>query len=473
MKSLLPLLSLLSILSYPVESELKPPGCDGRGNCYVRAGASGSESGTNWTNACTKFTGNCSTTSNPARGVTFWVAAGSYGSVTFSAPDSGTTVTTVESATSNHGPTGDWNDGYAGQALFSGGAIVSDYWTFDGQNRGADWQTGYNLKFWNQTAPQGEALQIGAGAGRGASHVSIKYVEVEGTNRNFRSTTPCSSGGYCDDGIYVKSRSNDIYVGYSFLHDVGDTQVQANDNTVENSVGSDWIFEYDYFSRNHSGAQSADNHSEAFSVTAQNLVVRYNYFQDIGSSGVITDASAGQPSVGPWEIYGNVWFWTKENPFPGVGDGLACLFGETFSGHLKIYNNTIAGIQSENVCSARPFFMVGGGENKGNPAVQIYNNLFWNDCHVHNGPGAYYNWTVSMDNNSYYGGTTAPNDSSAHRQIIAGNPFVDISHANFRLKRHTESGKPLLAPYSQDMDGKIRGSDGIWDRGAFQFTSTH
>jgi hypothetical protein len=267
--------------------------------------------------------------------------------------------------------------------------------------------------------------------------------------------------------MYVKSRSNNIYVGYSFLHDVGDTQIQANDNAVGNSVGHDWTFEYDYFSRNHSGAQSADNHSEAFSVTAQNLVVRYNYFQDIGSSGVITDASAGQPSVGPWDVYGNVWFWTRENPFPGVGDGFVALFGETFSGHLKIYNNTIAGIQSTDICSARPLFLI-GNENKGNPVVEIYNNLFWNDCHVHNGPGVYYNWKVSMDNNSYYGGTTAPNDSSPHCQISGGNPFIDGSHANFRLKKHTEPGRVFPAPFNEDPDGKVRGLNGVWDRGAFQ-----
>jgi hypothetical protein len=471
MKNPFALLFFSLIISLAGQAASRPSGCDGKGNCYVHSGASGNGSGINWANACTKFVGACDTTSYAARGVTFWVAAGSYGNVNLSAPDAGPVVTSIISAIpSSHGPAADWSNNFAGQALFSGSAISSDYWTIDGQSRGGDWQSEYTLKFWNQTVKQGQALGIGSGGGVGASHIRIQYVEIEGTNQEYNSTTPCSAGGYCDVGIYVRSRSDDIYVGYSFIHDVGDTQVQANDNTIGNSVGRSWLFERNYFSRNHSGAQTADNHSEAFSVTAQELVVRYNYFQDIGSSGVITDASAGRPLVGPWDIYGNVWFWTKGNPFPGVGDGFVCAFGETFSGHLRIYNNTIADVRAKDVCSARPFFMIGGGENKGTPEIEILNNIFWNDCHVHNGSGPYYNWTVSMDYNSYYGATDAPNDMSSHRVNTPKNPFLDAPHANFRLPHHSAPGRPLSSPYDRDIDGRLRGADGTWDRGAFQFS---
>src|SRR5438270_11442875 len=82
-------------------------GCDGSGNCYVRPGASGAGNGSSWTDAYTGF-GSGSGKVNPSslnRGTTYWLAAGSYGGVTFNTPASGSSIITIEAATtSNHGP---------------------------------------------------------------------------------------------------------------------------------------------------------------------------------------------------------------------------------------------------------------------------------------------------------------------------------------------------------------------------------
>lgn len=123
------------------------------------------------------------------------------------------------------------------------------------------------------------------------------------------SSSNCST--YCDGGFYTGCPTNNLYVGHSWIHDVGDTQFQSNINSVGNSNGSNWIIEYNYISRDHTGDQANGAHSEAFSSTLQNMVIRYNYFQGIISSGVITDASGGTPDVGPWYIYGNVVFWSN------------------------------------------------------------------------------------------------------------------------------------------------------------------
>ncbi|MGH7454640.1 MAG: hypothetical protein ACRENG_25015 [bacterium] len=57
-------------------------------------------------------------------------------------------------------------------------------------------------------------------------------------------------------------------------------------------------------------------------------------------------------------------------------------------------------------------------------------------------------------------------------QIGTGNPFVDLANENFRLLSATQRGKGNLgAPYNVDADGNIRGSDGVWDRGAFEYNS--
>src|SRR5579863_6175079 len=111
-------------------------GCDGAGNCYIRSGASGAGDGSSWTDAYTGF-GSGSGKANPSslsRGTTYWLAAGSYGGVTFNTPASGSSAITIEAATSSsHGPATDWNNSYAGQAVFGESAITTSYWTITGQ----------------------------------------------------------------------------------------------------------------------------------------------------------------------------------------------------------------------------------------------------------------------------------------------------------------------------------------------------
>jgi hypothetical protein len=49
------------------------------------------------------------------------------------------------------------------------------------------------------------------------------------------------------------------------------------------------------------------------------------------------------------------------------------------------------------------------------------------------------------------------------------NPFLDWPNGDFRLTKTTSAGLPLASPYNIDMLGIIRGADGVWDRGAFEF----
>src|SRR5260370_42461094 len=87
------------------------------------------------------------------RGVTYWVATGTYSGPTFNTPNSGTTVITIKGVTlSSHGPATDWTNDFAGQAAFTGGAdIATGYWTINGQTRGTHWQSGYTPKLVNDT----------------------------------------------------------------------------------------------------------------------------------------------------------------------------------------------------------------------------------------------------------------------------------------------------------------------------------
>jgi hypothetical protein len=480
-------------------------GCDGGGNCYIFAGATGAGSGANWTNAYTGFgTGKGQVApSAMERGVTYWIAAGSYGPQTFSTPDDGTTVVTIESATTaNHGPASDWSDAYAGVATFAGGTtnFASDYWSVNGQTRGADWQSGYTIRFDlnGVDSKSGVITNVNLAQTAATTNLTFKYVEVRGSNMNYTIATGATDGcgHYCDAGYLTSSGTNDFYVGYSWIHDVGDTQFQSNSNTNSqgtNTNGTGWIIEYNYISRNHTGDQSG-THAEAFSLTAQNVIVRYNYFQDIGSSGVITDASAGTPDVGPWYIYGNIVFWTNNNGGPGIGDGFVVLLGETMHGTSYVVGNTMANINNAycelqgTACSLILVYDVGSGE-AGTPTIYIENNLLWNisagGCYL----TAVSGWTFIADYNTTYDSPGYYTCGSHMQTVNTTTPFVNWNGSgttivpyeslNFQLVTDTSAGNNAFSGIpagciagvncaNVSFNGLVYGASGVYDRGAMQ-----
>jgi hypothetical protein len=475
-------------------------GCDGAGNCYVRAGATGTGTGANWTNAYSGF-GTSAGQINPSgmtRGVTYWLALGSYGSPKFGTADSGTSVITIKSATSNnHGAAADWSVAYAGVTTFAAAtAITTDYWTLSGQSwppicSGAHvcGAGGYSIYFHNTTdgSSTGKALAV---SGNG---VTLQYVEVQGL----------SNGTSDDGGIAVQCPSsgvlNNFYLGYSYVHDVGVDLIEGQYRCGgQNYSGSGHTYEHNYFSHSHRGDSSA--HAQAIATGAWNLVVRYNVFHDIGSSGCITDPFSGDITLQNWDVYGNTYEW--DNTFnEGVGNGLVGLYGEAFTGHLNIYNNTIANINNATCTSAgvacnSPALYVGGTSlgSSGTVTAQVYNNLWWNPFYatpvMYSSPST---WTALVDYNTAYCATGGCSNSGtfvtlgAHDAFLrSGNPFVNFdgsSNFNTSLTLDTAAGMSLSVSlptgctsgvncYSVDPLGVTRGADGTWDRGAFQVGST-
>ncbi|MGO9640551.1 MAG: chitobiase/beta-hexosaminidase C-terminal domain-containing protein [Candidatus Acidiferrales bacterium] len=480
-------------------------GCDGSGNCYIRAGATGSGTGASWTNAFTGF-GAGAGNINPAkmmRGVTYWIASGSYGGPTFSTPVSGTSVVTIEGATTaSHGPASDWNNSFAGQAVFGETEITTGYWTFNGQTRGSDWQSNYTLKFWNQSDDEGSSITLSTAA----TNVTLEYVEVEGTGMtggafpNNTTADKCDTdncGVWADNAIYTQVGSDiadNLYVGYSYIHHTGNTTFQMDDG-----VNSNLTWEYNWISYNHTGQNG--QHDQAYSLYASNVTIRYNIFQDISGSGIITTAGVGAPDLQNWAVYGNLFFWDAAYASLDGQYGLATIdnavldfLGENLSGYVYFYNNTIAGFYNS-VADApgAPFSTLpisgNSGYSTGTPTVQIYNNLWLGSAYTTN-DGAPYCAVVTTaacteDYDSFYQGGIPSGDFQnpveAHGQSVTGSssPFVYSSPATiagFGLITPdpflSNPGITLSSPYNMDMLGTTRGSNGIWDRGALQILTT-
>ena len=106
-------------------------------NHYIRSGATGTGNGSDWTNACTDFTGSCAV-GLLVRGDTYYVADGAYASRTFNKAANSNLVITIKKATvADHGTETGWVNTYGdGQAVFNSTVTFStDDWVLDGSTR--------------------------------------------------------------------------------------------------------------------------------------------------------------------------------------------------------------------------------------------------------------------------------------------------------------------------------------------------
>jgi hypothetical protein len=437
-------------------------GCDGAGNCYIRASASGANNGTSWTNAYTSFS-----SVQWAAGQTYWIAAGSYGSVTLGASGSSTSLITLRAALpTNHGSASDWNDTYAGVATFSHVTLSGSYWVIDGQRRGsaacvstpstctpADWRTGYHIVM-NSNGSEAIALS--------GSHNTLQYVELAGRN----------TSNVDDFGIQgTSSGTNYLTFDHGYVHDTGNSQFQINYGVPDHPTIS-----YTYIFHNHSANDGT--HDEALAMPATNASVHHNIFQDIQSTSVWSDASGGTPATSNWDFYGNIIF--NDNNAPGPLDGGIIHLNGTniFSGAMRIYNNTVANIKSNDAEFAT-------WNNTPSATVLVQNNLSCNGSSVGTGSSG------TQDYNSYYCGDSGATGS--HDTTSSSNPFQNAFPATFganwdaRLSSSAEAsmsaGISLASPYNTSCDvnngwcvngnaTSVRGSSGKWDRGAIQYTSS-
>lgn len=409
-------------------------GCDGNGNCYIYASAAGTGTGASWTNAYTGF-GTGTGQINPAsmaRGVTYWIAAGNYGKVAFSTADSGSSVITIEGATTaSHGPDSTWSNSYAGQALFAdttdtgsaAATISTDYWTFNGQPvPGCSYpnptDSCYSIHFWNENDfnNSAAAVTLYPSSGGAGDHVTLEYVEIEGTGMTggaYPNNTTTESSSYSsgdDSGILSNGAGpNYFYVGYSYIHHTGTGPTQMN-----SGLSNYQTYEYDWFAYNHTAQDGT--HDECFSNLTSNWIIRYSVFQDISWNGIMVDPSgASSPSQNPlsnWYFYGNIVYWDATYAaYAGKYGGAATFnnavvnfLGEEMSGVIYVTNNTIYGIHNSLANTEGYGYsteMLGGVNsswNTGSPTVIVENNL-WYQCDWVT-PNSDYEWYCSANANA-------------------------------------------------------------------------
>ena len=433
---------------------------------YVTTSGAGSKNGSDWNNAYAGLP------SSLVRGRVYMIADGSYGYRTFSDSTSSSTTITVKKATaSNHGTDTGWNAATMGSgvASFSGMVFTTAYYVIDGTTRGADWRSGYGIQIRDTSAGKGINLGSGSlsaswgGQNSSAGNIVIRYCELIGAD-----PTNHSSQSH-DYGVYGVWGINTVTVSYCYIHDFSHPIITDHD--------SGWTLEYSVIARNYS---TAADHSEGWAAQGDNNVtIRYNVWEDMEGTGFIVNLGRDSYtySASNWAIYGNVFMCTPGNPYnrTGVGDGtIVCLDdggNKEYAVNWSVYNNTIvnvSGYSSGVEFGASP---VSGVPNNSN--VQVFNNFWWNNpapanntMGACNSCGIGYNRYDGTSHSSTLSDGNAQVNSSASQSV-----FVNYTGKDFRLTSATSAGTSLASPYNVDPNNNVRGADGVWDRGAFEFVS--
>jgi len=398
------------------------------GNIYcVRAGAARGGDGSSWDSALPAVP------TRPERGAVYYVADGSYPSLTIATPAAGSSQITIKKATvAEHGPSAGWKDSYGdGTARFEHVSVAASFVVFDGAFGSGSGPYGFEVY---NTAPADKnfhLLRIEADV----DDVVIRHVELHRPGIDYKGR-----------GINATGFGNErITIADCYVHDLFGVHVYLYNAT-------DVVIERCVFARNKS---TPDWHSESIQARGTvNFTVRWCWFEDIQGTAVIISGSGNSAS---WDIHGNVFYAT-----PGFsqanGHGTVADNQRDSIRDVRVHNNTFVGIKGFK--AGVRFWNSSGG-------CYAFNNLYY-DCR-----GVGYVGTTA-DYNSYYDCEfkTIEFQQGTGDTFGRGSPFVDAAGGDFHLQSPTEPGWDKLdARFARDPDGLVRGADGLWDRGAYEYSA--
>ncbi len=442
---------------------------------YVTPTGAGSMNGVSWDNAYAGLPAQLK------RGSTYYIASGSYSPYEFKTPLSGELYVTLKKATAqDHGVDIGWNDSYAqGQAVFTGGNAIRIYYGYfimDGQTGGGPgtWSTGHGFKLKSTTGGARTFDLCGSDGwytGVLPTHVSLLHAEIEHRGRDQETDDDLIYAAYF--GPEGPRAASDVLISYCYLHD-------CSRNPVLTLKCDNWTFEYNYVTRNCS---SDAVHSEGWQdFGSNNVIIRYNIWEDIEGTCVIALKKNYPTPNENWDVYGNVFadtpsFWATRQD--GVAMGVFGVSSETLAetNNIKFYNNTMINLTGGN---SGLYFTAGHN-------IVARNNI-WYDCwdrrplpDYNRGNVVISTDLVDSDYNTFIhsgsGSLKLANWTEGAHDILIQNytssVFADWTNKDFRITAGTAAlgaGVALDAPYNNDWIGILRGADGVWDRGALEYT---
>ena len=388
---------------------------------YVRAGATGSANGSDWTNAWTDLP------STFVRGDTYYLAAGTYGAHVFNTADTGVFIYVKMATGADHGTATGWAAGYAsGQAVFQTTTgilwnITTGHWDFDGVVGSGP--GGQGIKLYDTSMNEQEPI-VYVINGYSASYLNFRHVEFQGPGAGNSDPTRM---------FFVNAtNTNNLTFQYDYFHETGKTWMTLNQNNAN------VLIERCYF--RNCGSGDATMHSDGMSIYATtniNMIIRYNVFENmLGTANTTYIEPQGSGGSGIY-VYGNVFMATSASEF--TSQGIFSYTSSDYGSLVRIFNNTIYGLHSYNP---------GVSGTTGCTDIQVTNNV-WQACST---------------------APSFPNVTAASNTLNTGvASFVNALIGDFHLTIDTAAGTTLASPYNADPDGTVRGSSGVWSIWAYQF----
>jgi hypothetical protein len=268
----------------------------------------------------------------------------------------------------------------------------------------------------------------------------------------------------------------------SYVHDVSET--------IEIYNGYNVNILHNYLARNRSTPtqhSSIVQFSEGSPSTVSGpATVAYNFVLDATGTGVIehlgepTGCNSNCGTINGFYVYGNI-FTCDKAPLTLCGVGQATVSdnaGENNVQNALFYNNTVAD-------GAGPggLYLLSARSTGGVAENNLYYNLGTTNSVKMQGPNGFVHaYNTLLNSVEAYG--TAP--CTANETCIpsgAADPFVNDAGLDFRLaapmnaasnsRKVAAQGLSLPSPYDLDFEGLVRGADGTWARGAYEFSRIH
>jgi hypothetical protein len=395
---------------------------------YVRpnGGNYGAENGTDWNNAFDGFADIAWASVNA--GDSIWVAGGDY-TQTLTPGKSGTASAPISvlRARGDAAPctsAAGWSNSFDStvhQIRTGVGFSNSNYVTISGRTSTSGGTYGWWIDFRGATSGPGIDFPNGATA----SNILLEYIRLQGPGE----ITYSADGRGIDDTPF-SSATNHTFSRMAIHGWESGAYVVGMSNPV-----FEWIDMYDIMATNWSQFHP----NGIYTSGARNGIVRYSRFHKgpdgngVGE-GIFFEQAGG--STG-WQIYGNVFYDLDQTGWKAIEVTSAV-------GAIKVYNNTFDNILAGTLYTSNSWSCTGG---------EWYNNL------------------VISTSMSTCG--TASNNVTAS----SGSVFVNRAARDYRIVANTGSGFPRNAGrtlandglINRDADGTVRGADGAWDAGAYEY----
>jgi hypothetical protein len=419
-------------------------------NFYVRKGATGANSGSDWNNAWNEMSQ--INFSKVSCGDTVWIAGGTYTTPLRGNKSctSGSVLTFNRVRTTDSAPVAapGWNASYDSLITLPSIDIPgpSAYITISGR-------IAYGIQVLIPGS-SGDGVDGGEGTGSGTSqpidHITWTYIEVYGP--------ACVTSGTCTGsgvvGVNIMpycqgaNRTNMLFDHMS-VHRTGEAFRGCgwDSSTIQYSL---------IYDTNNDGQQHED--IQYSNPPYQNVTWRYNKIFMSPNDGIFFEGGTGAVN---WQFYGNTVYHSG-------GELIVFKPGSNY-GPVYIYNNvfendgTFGDYQPGWLDFTGP--MVGG---------EVANNVFENITTVGTPPNGNHNAYSISDAND--GGTGSFNYSpgSLGASVMftnesPSNPILADFHLTAKGATTFAPGKTLSAPYNVDPDGNTRGADGNWYVGAYQY----